>query len=218
MPFSTIVQILDLRKTIGIWGAKGNSYGDTESDIIWISSHLILTSLESEANGTSNHLSLRSIAVQPNWIRNNWQRNPLNLTWISKSTDNQALESQNWWTANRLNLESRESQIKWFSNQMSIKAAESNQMSFKAVKSQSNSISTRLTVRRFEFEIHWHQTIWISNHWKSKQLSLKSIESKWIPHLLPIGSLSLETSAKASCGRYVINQCWTIYKQNTAFW
>ena len=84
-----------------------------------------------------------------------------------------------------------------------------NQLNLKSVESQSNWVSKQLTFKSIESEINWN----------SIQLNFKSVDSHiyWISHFTPIGFLSLETSATASCGRYVISTlplspCYTCVK------
>ena len=130
---------------------------------------------------------------------NDWLSNHLKIEFIDSQiacrlTINQlttkSLESQSSWIANRLNLRSVESQTSWISNDLTTKTFES----------QINGISKQLSLKSLESQTK-------SN---AKQLNLKSIDfrTNWIPRLLPVGSLSLETSATASCGRYV--NCYNI--------
>ena len=119
---------------------------------------------------------------------------------------NQSVDNQITWTSNRLTTKSLESQINWQSNHLNLKSIDnhitwsSNQQTTKIIWS-----THRLTTKSFESQIRWQP-----NH-----LTLNSFESdiNWLSnqlnsaHSLPIGSLSLETSATALCGRYV--NIWT---------
>ena len=109
--------------------------------------------------------------------------------------------SQITWTSNHLTSKSFESQINWQPTHLNLKL----------VDNQINWISDQLTTKSFESQINWqphhlnlksidNQINWISFesdiNWLSNQLNSA--------HSLPIDSLSLETSANALCGRYVI--------------
>ena len=74
-------------------------------------------------------------------------------------------------------------QVIWDSN---------NDLRFKRCETQ---MISNATFRFSCFEIQW---VW---EWS---VALNHFRTNWIPHLLPIGCLSLETSAAASCGRFVI--------------
>ena len=161
----------------------------TESDI-WIWNHLNLTALESQViMWISNHLNTwipnQWLTIKSLDIRTNWQPNRS----TPQSTDNQSI-----WISNHLNLKVVESQISWSSNELTTKT-----LNLKSMEFPSSWISNRPNVKSIESQTKWH----------AKQLNLKSIDfrTNWIPHLLPIGALSLETSATASCGRYICQIC-----------
>ena len=155
--------------------------------IIWITHQLTTKSLEPQTIWHPNHLNLKSIDNQ--------------LIWISNRLTTKSLESQMNWQPNRLNLKSIDNHITWSSNQQTTKIIWS---------------THRLTTTSFEAHIDWQpnqlnlKSIDNQNH-----LNLTSLESDInsfsielnSAHPLPIGSLSLETSATALCGRYVIADC-----------
>ena len=138
-----------------------------------------------------NHLNSESIMDnQITWISNQLTNKinrithrlttkPLEfqITWISNQLKSKSLESQSIWQPNHLNLKSFDIQITWIPNQWTTKSLES-QINWQ--------ITNHLTLNSFESDINW-----LSNQLNSA-------------HSLPIGSLSLETSATALCGRYVI--------------
>ena len=98
-----------------------------------------------------------------------------------------SFESHISWQPNHLNLKSFDIQITWSSDQVTTESLES-QINWqpKSFESQIRWQPNHLTLNSFESDINW-----LSNQ-------LNSARS------LPIGSLSLETSATALCGRYVI--------------
>ena len=154
--------------------------------------HLNLTSLESQAllesqitwtlqsqinDWHSNHLKRQSIDKY--W---HWQPNRLTP---------QSIDNRSAWISNRLNRKVVESHISWSSNELTTKTLEP----------QIGGISKQLNLKPLESQVHW-----ISNQMtcKTTESEINCFPANWIPHLLPIGSLSLETSATASCGRYFI--------------
>ena len=156
-------------------------------------------SFESHISWQPNHLTLKSFDIQITWISNqlttnsfesqiDWQPDHLNL----KSIDNQIIEPQIIWHPYHLNLKSIDNQLIWISNRLTTKSLES-QINWqpKSFESQIRWQPNHLTLNSFESHINW-----LSNQ-------LNSARS------LPIGSLSLETSATALCGRYVIQ--WMIF-------
>ena len=98
------------------------------------------------------------------------------ITWTSNHLTSKSLESQINWQPTHLNLKSVDNQITWISDQLTTESLEV----------QINRQPNHLTLNSFESDINW-----LSNQLNSA-------------HSLPIGSLSLETSATALCGRYVI--------------
>ena len=120
------------------------------------------------------------------------------ITWTSNHLTSNSFESQINWQPTHLNLKSIDNQIIWISNQLTTKSIES-QINWqpKSFKSQIRWQPNHLTLNPFESDINW-----LSNQLNSA-------------HPLPIGSLSLETSATALCGRYVIadipgTSCWLV--------
>ena len=146
---------------------------------------LTTKSLEPQIIWHPNHLNLKSIDNQISWISN----------WLTTKS----LESQINWQPNQLNLKSTDNHITWSSNQQTTEIIWSRH---------------RLTTKSFESPINWQPKSFESQiRWQPNHLTLNSFESdiNWLSnqlnsaHSLPIGSLSLETSATALCGRYVIN-------------
>ena len=143
----------------------------------WIDNinHLNLTSVDSKIIWISNQLTTKSPESQINWQPKSCESQ---ITWQPNHPYLKSLD-------NILNLTSLDSQLTWTSNQL-----QPNHLNLKSVDNQN----------RLNRKSNDNQIIWLSSH-----LNLTSIDfrTNWIPHLLPIGSLSLETSATASCGRYV---------------
>ena len=108
------------------------------------------------------------------------------ITWTSNHLTSKSLESQINWQPTHLNLKSIDNQITWISDQLTTESLESQinwQPHHLKVKSTDN--QNHLTFNSFESDINWFST------------QLNSAQP------LPIGSLSLETSATALCGRYL---------------
>ena len=157
--------------------------------IIWITHQLTTKSLEPQIIWHPSHLNLKSVDNQ--------------ITWISDQLTTESLESQINWQPNHLKFKSTDNQnhlkhtsidnIIWISNQLTTKSIESqinwqpNQLNLKSIDNQNH-----LTLNSVESDINW-----VSNQLNSA-------------HSLPIGSLSLETSATALCGRYVNYELWLI--------
>ena len=139
--------------------------------------------------------------------------------WISNRLTAKSLESQINWQPTHLSLKPIDNQSAWISNQLTTTSLEvqfnrqpksfeahinwqPNHLKLKSIDNQLTWTSNQLTTNSFESQI-----IWQPNH-----LTLNSFESdiNWLSnhlnstHTLSIGSLSLETSATASCGRYVM--------------
>ena len=162
-------------------------------------------SFGSHIGGQPNHLNLKVLDIQIIWTSNQLTSKPFEsrINWRPesfesqinrqtnhcnrKSTDNHThlnLKSND--KQNHLNLRSIDNQISWVPNQLTTKIIW---------------ISNQMTPKSLEFQIRWQP-----NH-----LPLNSFESdiNWLSiqlnstSPLPIGSLWLETSATASCGRYV---------------
>ena len=162
-------------------------------------------SFESHISWQPSHLNLKSFDIQ--------------ITWISNQLTTNSFESQIDRQPNHLNLRSTDNRITWMSNQLTTTPLE---------------VQINRQPKSFEAHIDWHPNFWISNQlttksiesqinwqpksfesqirWQPNHLTLNSFESdiNWLSnqlnsaHSLPIGSLSLETSATALCGRYVI--------------
>ena len=145
--------------------------------IIWITPQLRTNSLESQNIRNPNHLNLTSTDNQ----------NHLNHT----SVDNQIT----WiiWHPDHLNLKSIDNQLIWISNRLTTKSLVDNHITWSSNQQTTKIIwsTRRLTTKSFDSQLVW---IW-------HQLTFEPLELR-TP--LPIGSLSLETSAAALCGRYVI--------------
>ena len=146
--------------------------------------------------GISNRLNLRAVVSQITWISNRLTHKNMttkSLESQSKEISNQMIEPEINWQLNSI-----ESQISWQPNQLNLRWIDwqPNHLKLKSIESHVN--------------------------WNSKQLNLKSIDfrnilSNWIPHLLPIRSLSLETSATAPCTRYVSDGWKKHLKQTIGF-
>ena len=170
---------------------------------------------ESHISWQPNHLNLKSFDIQITWISNqlttnsfesqiDWQPNHLNL----RSIDNRIT-----WISDQLTTESLESQINWQPHHLKFKSTDNqNHLKHTSIDNQVIWISNQLTTKSFESQINWQPTSFESQiRWQPNHLTLNSFESdiNWLSnqlnsaHPLPIGSLSLETSAAASCGRYV---------------
>ena len=203
------------------------------NQITWTSSHLTSKSLESQINDNLSfesqidwqptHLNLNSIDNQIRSLESqiNWQPTHLNpkstdkqnqsnhtsignqiicksfdnqLTWISNRLTTKSFESQLDWQPNLLNLTWIDNRLTWSSNQQTSKIIWSAIRS--RTKSHLNLKSIDIQINSFESDINR-----LSNHLIST-------------HPLPIGSFSLETSATASCSRYVILQLdsWLQFK------
>ena len=191
----------------------------------WISNQLTTKSLESQTNwqpnhwnrksiGNHTHLNLKSIDNQNHLNPKSIDSQKSQINWQPKSIEShiswqpKSCESQISWHPNHLNLTSIDNinhlnlalvdnQITWISDQPTTKPVES-QITWQP-KSFEN--QTRWQPHYLNLKSTDNRNIWLSTHlndinWLSNQLNST--------HLLPIGSLSLETSATASCGRYVM--------------
>ena len=171
--------------------------------IAWTSNQMKLKTVESEIIRTWNDLQIRSLESQVIYLNlklfesqiSHWQSNHLNLESIDNQTSRisnhlttKSFESQNNWIANHLNLNSIDFQI-LKSKQLNLKWTVN-----KKLESQINGISNLLNL----------QTKWNAKYIIESEINWLSNRTNSIPDLLLIGSLSLETSATASCGRYVI--------------
>ena len=145
----------------------------------WASKRLFGGSLAEKLRLTKSHISW-----QPNHL--NLKSFDIQISWISNQLTTSSFESQIDWQPNHLNLRSIDNRITWISNQLTTKSVES-QINWqpKSFEPQIRWQPNHLTLNSFESDINW-----LSNQWNSA-------------HSLPIGSLSLETSAAALWGRYV---------------
>ena len=171
----------------------------SQNSFVW-QNHLNHTSVDNQITWTSNHLTSKSLESQINW-----QPTHLNL----KSIDNQIT-----WISDQLTTESLESQINWQPHHLKFKSTDNqNHLKHTSIDNQIIWISNQLTTKSIESQINWQPKSFESQiRWQPNHLTLNSFESdiSWLSnqlnsaHSLPIGSLFLETSATALCGRYVI--------------
>ena len=154
----------------------------SHKSFVW-QNNLNHTSVDNQLTWTSNHLTAKLLESQINWqpIHLNLRSIDNQLTWISNQLTTKSFESQSDWQPNQLNLKSTDNHLTWSANQQTTKIIWS---------------THRLTTKSFESQIDWQPNLESDINWLSNQLSST--------HPLPIGSLSLETSATALCGRYVI--------------
>ena len=163
-----------------------------ESQVIWISHPVNLEPNDLQTNWISNRMALKTIESRSSWI---W--NQLNvITWITPHVNLKPLESQTNCNSIQLNLKPMEAQISWQPNPLNPKSFD-NQITWNS--NQLTTISNQWNLKS--------QSNWISNQWKFKTMES---EINWLSNQLnstpfpyPIGALWLETSATASCGRYV---------------
>ena len=170
-----------------------------ESHISWQPNHLNIKSFDNQLIWISNRLTTESFESQIDW-----QPNHLNL----KSIDNQLI-----WISNRLTTKSLESQINWQPHHLKFKSTDNqNHLKHTSIDNQIIWISNQLTTKSIESQVNWQPKSFEPQiRWQPNHLTLNSFESdiNWLSnqlnsaHSLPIGSLSLETSATALCGRYV---------------
>ena len=180
-----------------VWQNNLN-HTSVENQLTWTSNHLTAKLLESQINWQPTHLNLRSIDNQLTWIRNQLT-NKINRI------------------AHRLTTKSLESQIKWQPTLEFQIDWQPNHLNFKLIDNQINWISNQLTTTSLEVRINRQPKSFEAHiDWQPNHLTLNSLESdiNWLSNQLsstrplPIGSLSLETSATALCGRYVIEYDW----------
>ena len=156
-------------------------------------------SFESRISWQPNHLNLKSFDIQ--------------ITWISNHLITNSFESHIDWQPKHLNLRSIDNRINWISNHLKFKSPDNqNHLKHTSIDNQIIWISNQLTTKSIESQINWQPKSFESQiRWQPNHLTPNSFESdiNWLSnqlnsaHSLPIGSLSLETSATASCGRYV---------------
>ena len=126
------------------------------------------------------------------------------IIWITQQLTTKSLEPQIIWHPNHLNLKSIDNQFNfdWQPNHLNLRSID-NRITW---------ISNQLTTTSLEVQINRQPKSFESQiRWQPNHLSLNSFESgiNWLSNQLnsarslPIGSLSLETSATALCGRYV---------------
>ena len=169
---------------------------------VWITHQLTTKSLESKNNWQPNDLRLKSFNIQITWIPNQLTTK---IVWIS----NQMTSIPHQSTA-----KARESHTKWQPNHSNRKSTSSHiPLNLTSTDNQSSGSANQLTTALI---------------WLSIRLNLTLIDS-WTIWTLPIGSLWLETSAAASCGRYVISNslgwwrkflkaCFADKTRNAAHW
>ena len=161
---------------------------------------------ESQISRHPNHLNSESVDNQNHWNLKSYD-NP--IIWISshstsKSFEFRSIDNQNHiWISNQSTSKSLEFRINWqpkpFESQIirrpnhlnSESIDNQNQWNLKSDDNQITWIPNQMTTKPFDSQFTW---IW-------HQLIFDPIE---LHTPLPIGSLSLETSATALCGRYVI--------------
>ena len=124
-----------------------------------------------------------------------------------------SVDSQITWTSNHLTSKSLESQINWQPHHLKFKSTDNqNHLKHTSIDAQISWISNQLTAKSIESQISWQPKSFESQiRWQPNHLTLNSFEAdiNWLSnhlhsaHPFPIGSLSLETSATALCGRYV---------------
>ena len=163
--------------------------------IICITHQLTTKSLEPQIIWHPNHLNLKSIDNH--------------ITWSSKQQTTKII-----WSTHRLTTESLESQIKWQPHHLKFKSTDNqNHLKHTSIDNQITWISNQLTTKSIESQINWQPKSFESQiNSQPNHLNLTSLESDInsfsnqlnSARSLPIGSLSLETSATALCGRYVI--------------
>ena len=157
--------------------------------MIWISNQLTTKTLEPQINGQTHSFETE-------------------INWQPKSVDSQIklttkpLESQINWQPNHWNRKSTDNQITWISDQLTTKSFESQINGPKLFESQIRWQPNHLNLKSDDSQIIELNPLESDIDWLSNQLN----STRPLPIL--IGSLWLETSATASCGRYVIS----IYK------
>ena len=175
----------------------------SQKSFVW-QNHLNHTSVDNQITWTSNHFTSKSFESQINW-----QPTHLNL----KAIDNQII-----WISDQLTTESLGSQINWQPHHLKFKSTDNqNHLKHTSIDNQIIWISNQLTTKSIESQVNWQPKSFESQiRWQPNHLTLNSFESdiNWLSNQLnsarslPIGSLSLETSATALCGRYV--KLWSI--------
>ena len=180
----------------------------------------ISDSLESQSSWQPNHFNPKSFDNHVNWISSQLTTK---IIWITHQlTTKSYYEFQISWQPNHLNLKSCNNQITWISNQLTTNSLESQinwqptHLNLKLTDNPITGISFNLQANSLNLKSIVTKIIWISNQATTKSLTLNSFESdiNWLSnqlnstHRLPIGSLWLETSTTASCGRYL----YTYYK------
>ena len=130
------------------------------------------------------------------------------IIWITHHLTSKSLESQI-----QLTTKSFESQIDWQPNHLNLKSIDNQITSISdQLQCRITWISNQLTTKSVEVQVNRQPKSFEAHiNWQPSHLTLNSFESdiNWLSnqlnsaHPLPIGSLSLETSATASCGRYV---------------
>ena len=129
------------------------------------------------------------------------------------------VDNQITWTSNHLTSKSLESQINWQPHHLKFKTTDNqNHLKHTSIDNHIIWISNQLTTKSIESQINWQPKSFESQiNSQPNHLNLISLESDInsfsnqlnSARSLPIGSLSLETSATALCGRYV-NQLYRL--------
>ena len=206
-----------------------------DNQVIWTSNQLITNSLESQNIRTPNHLNLTS-TWQPKSFESHisWQPTRLNpktfelqITWISHQLTTKIISITHQWTTNSLESQNVDNQIIWISTWLTTKSLES-QINWQPPHLKLNSTHNQNHLKDIDWQPNRLNLKSLDN---PKRLILISFESDInslsnqlnSAHPLPIGSLSLETSAAALCGRYVKSRYISspyISRQTpgTAFW
>ena len=170
----------------------------SQKSFVW-QNYLNHTSVDNQITWTSNHLTSKSLESQIYWQPTHLNLKPIGnqITWISDQLTTESLESQINWQPHHLKFKSTDNQ---------------NHLKRTSIDNQIIWISNQLTTKSIESQINWQPKSFESQiRWQPNHLTLNSFESdiSWLSNQLnsaqslPIGSLSLETSAAALCGRYV---------------
>ena len=209
-----------LAKTLRFWASKLHFWRKSRTETSFLNfkpSLLVFTSVGCQIYWISHQVNLKSNDWQTNWISKQLNLKPfeyhhLDLTWFElnhlnlKSTEAQSDWARNLLISNQLTTKPIKSQTKWQPIDFQINW-QPNYLNFKPMESE---ISKQLNLKPMKSQVTWTSNPSnlkpneMQNNWIWNQFDFRTSS---IPDLLPIGSLSLETSATASWGRYVINKC-----------
>ena len=193
-----------LAEMLGFWSSKLHFWRKSRRKASFLS---FKASILKEVSQKSFVFELQSIFLEEVETQN---LKPIDnqLIWISNRLTTKSLESQINWQPNHLNLKSF-----WQPHHLKFKSTDNqNHLKHTLTDNQIIWISNQLTTKSIESQIFWQPKSFESQiRWQPNHLTLNSFESdiNWLlnhlnsAHPLPIGSLSLETSATALCGRYV---------------